>query len=405
MREIGIFKSIKNIFSPKANDQSVQLDDILLRALLNGEEITKEKALTLPAVSGAVDFISDIIASMPIKLYKREQGKVTEVERDTRVKCLNGDTGDTLNGFQMKKALVTDYLLDKGGYAVIRRKLNNVTGLFYVKTDYVAPYINADPIYKYANFQIGTQIYESYDVIKLLRNTKDGATGTSVISEISKALETAYQTLLYQLAMVKTGGNKRGFLSSQRKLGSDEITELKRAWRELYANNEENVVVLNNGLEFKEASNNAVETQLNESKLTLKDEINSVFHIHNDFNLTFKEAIYPILKAFESELNNVLLLESEKQSMYFEFDIKEIVKANLLERYQAHEKAINAGWVTINEVRQFENMDSIEGLDVIKNSLGSVMYDIHTHTYYTPNTGEVANGDMAESKEQTTQGG
>ena len=38
-------------------DQSVQLDDVLLSALLNNETITREKALTLPAVSGAVDFI------------------------------------------------------------------------------------------------------------------------------------------------------------------------------------------------------------------------------------------------------------------------------------------------------------------------------------------------------------
>ena len=44
--------------------------DVLLQALLNNETITKEQALTLPAVSGAVSLIANIIASMPIKLYK-----------------------------------------------------------------------------------------------------------------------------------------------------------------------------------------------------------------------------------------------------------------------------------------------------------------------------------------------
>ena len=55
----------KKFFKNKVNlnDQSVQLDDVLLSALLNNETITREKALTLPAVSGAVDFISGSIAA------------------------------------------------------------------------------------------------------------------------------------------------------------------------------------------------------------------------------------------------------------------------------------------------------------------------------------------------------
>lgn len=69
------------------------VNDVLLRAILNGEEIKREDALTLPAVSGAVDFISSTIASMPVKLYKYKKGKVEEQDTDTRVKMLNVDTG------------------------------------------------------------------------------------------------------------------------------------------------------------------------------------------------------------------------------------------------------------------------------------------------------------------------
>ena len=72
-------------------DTSTQVaTDVLLQALLNNEAITREQALTLPAVSGAVNLISSMIASMPIKLYKYKQGKVETVEDDDRVKLLNG---------------------------------------------------------------------------------------------------------------------------------------------------------------------------------------------------------------------------------------------------------------------------------------------------------------------------
>ena len=55
--------------------------------------------------------------------------------------------------------------------------------------------------------------------------------------------------------------------------------------------------------------------QLNESKKTLQDEINNIFHIKDDFYDTFKEAIYPIIKAFETALNRDLLLEKEKKNL------------------------------------------------------------------------------------------
>lgn len=362
------------------------VDDVLLSALMKGETITRDKAMTLPAVAGAVDFISNIIASMPVKLYKYKQGKVEALDGDSRVKLLNGDTGDTLDAFQFKKAMVEDYLLGKGGYAYIRRYRNEVTGLFYVEDIYITIMKNFQPIFKDYVILVEGQEYKPYEFIKLLRKTKDGSSGVGLTVELSKALETAYQTLLYQLGLVKSGGNKKGFLKSVRKLGQDEINVLKNAWQNLYANNESNVVVLNNGLEFQEASNSSVEMQLNESKKTLQDEINNIFHIQDDFYDTFKQAIYPIVKAFETALNRDLLLEKEKKNYFFEFDVKEIVKANIKERYEAYKLAKESSFMTINEIRKAENMEYIEGLDVVNVGLGAVLYDINTHQYYTPNT-------------------
>lgn len=362
------------------------VSDVLLKALMNGEVITREKALTLPAVSGAVDFICNSVASMPVRLYKYKQGKVEEIEGDERVRMLNGDTGDTLDAFQLKKAMVEDYLLGKGGYCYIERKRNDVVSLRYVEDIFITVLKNFKPIYKDYVILVEGEEYEPYNFIKLLRNTKDGASGVGVTVEVSKALETAYNTLLYQLNIVKSGGNKKGFLKAQRRLGQDEINVLKQAWANLYNNSSENVVVLNNGLEFQEASNSSVEMQLNESKKTLMDEINDLFHISDDFDLTFKMAIYPIVKAFETALNRDLLLEKEKKNYFFEFDVKEIIRASLKERYESYKLAKETGFMTLNEIRRMENMNYVEGLDVVNVGLGAVLYDTNTQVYYTPNT-------------------
>lgn len=367
------------------------VNDLLLQALMNNNPITREEALTIPTVSGAVDFISNTIASMPVKLFKVKQGRVEEVEGDTRTNLLNGDTGDTLDAFQMKKALVEDYLLGKGGYAYIRRDRNNVTGLFYVKDIRITAYPNFQPIFKDFYLIVEGQTYQPYEFLKILRATKDGATGRGLTWEVSTALQTAYQTLTYQLGLVKTGGNKKGFIKSQNRLTQDAIDTLKNAWANLYQNNTENVVVLNQGLEFQESSSSSVEMQLNQNKKTLADEINDIFHIHKDNpDLTFKEAIYPIVRAFETALNRDLLLEKEKKNMFFEFDVKEILRANIKERYEAYDMALKSGWKTVNEVRKAENENYIEGMDVLNVGLGAVLYDTNTHQFYTPNTDTVS---------------
>lgn len=375
------------------------VDDVLLRAIIDGSAISREDAMTLPAVSGAVDFISGTIASMPIKLYKRKDGRVEEVADDKRVQLLNVDTGDTLDAYQLKKALVEDYLLGKGGYCYIERDRNDVVALKYIPEGFISIYRNPNPLDKYYTIFCFDGEFQPHEFIKLLRNTKDGASGVGLTQEVGKALETAYHTLMYQLGLVKSGGNKKGFLKSQRKLGQDEIDLLKEAWRNLYANDESNVVVLNNGLEFQEASNTSVEMQLDENKKTLQAEINNIFHIYDDYYKTFKTAIYPIIRAFETALNRDLLLEKEKNKYFFAIDVKEILKASVKERYEAYEIAKRTGWITINEIRREENKNDIEGLDVVDLGLGSVLYNVQTGKYYTPNTGDIQDGNAEVSED------
>ena len=178
--------------APVRQEHVMQCNDVLLQALLNGETITREKVLMLPIVNSAVDFISNTIASMPVKLYKQKQGKVEEITDDNRTRYLNSDTGDTLDGFQLKKAMVSDYLLGKGGYCYIRRERNEATGLFYVSDQNITVMLYSnDAIHKDYQLLVNAQSYEQFDFIKLLRNTKDGASGVGLTVEVN-ADTTAY---------------------------------------------------------------------------------------------------------------------------------------------------------------------------------------------------------------------
>ena len=388
-------KKIKNEANKETIVDENAVSDVILKALLEGEEIDREKVLMIPAVSSAVGLICDSFAMIPFKLYKKttKEGRkqTTEVE-DDRVNIINYDTGDTLDGFQFKKAIAEDYLLGKGGYAYINKRKNNFVGLNYVQENKVLFERNTDAIFKNYNILVDGNTYRPYDFIKILRNTKNGAYGTGYTKEISKSLETAYKRIIYDLELMRTGGNKKGFLKAQKHLDEKGMSILKSQWNDYFAGNS-SCVILNDGMEFQEASNTSVENQLNEKNKTFSEEVKEIFHIGKTNEDFLKNAIMPLATAFCTALNRDFLLEKEKKSYYFAPDYTELIRCTIKERFEAYQIAIASGFKTRNEVRYLEGDDALDGLDMINIGLGDVLFDPKTKQIYTPNTNKMVKMD------------
>lgn len=388
-------------------------EDALLRASLSDDYMTRDQAMNVPAFAACVNKIAETVSTIPIRLYRLVDGKLEAVEDDARVRLLNDDTGDTLDGVQFKRALVRDYLTGKGGYAFINRTGNQIRSLHYVRESEVSFLFTSDPIFKDYDIMIQGTKYKPFEFLKVLRNTEDGRSGRSVVDENSEVLSVAYHSLEYEKNLVKTGGNKKGFVKSAKKLAEPAIKALKAAWRRLYQNNTENVVILNDGLEFQEASNTSVEMQLNENKKTNSDEICKLFNMppaminggatEQDKTNFVQYCLNPILKEFECALNRDLLLESEKGSFYFAADTSELTKGDIEKRFRAYETACKNGFMQIDEIRLRENMPPL-GLDFVRLGLQDVLYDPDTKQFYMPNMNQTGGLGQKESESAQKEG-
>ncbi len=408
----------KNATSEKKNRTEPITDSELLTAILGHPKILEEDALNIPSVARAIELLADIVSMTPVKLYKLkvDKGKKQseEIQKDIRTKLLNKETGDTLNACQFKRAIVRDYILHGGSYIYINRYRNNILSLHYVKNNEVSILKATDPIFKSYEIRVGGKPYLDYDFIKITRMSKDGITGEGLLSQSSKLLETAYLTLELESNLVRTGGNKKGFLKSKTKLSDASMKALKEAWKKLYSNkNSENVIVLNEGLEFAESSSSSVELQMNEKKQTLDKEIYEVCGIFDDYDKTIKEAVIPILNAIENALDKDLLLEEEKEKgYYFAFDTTNILRGSLKERYEAYKIGLDANFLTLDEVREKEDMKPYN-FEYIKLNLGDVFYNTNTKEIFVPNTStttsleksnEVSKEIIKENEDQTNGG-
>ena len=389
-----------------------------------------------PVVMDSINFISDMIASMPIKLYRKESKDIVEIKDDIRIFLLNCDTRENLSGYQFKNRMVMDYFLSGNGYAYIKKRGSDYLGLAYIQEPIYFTTVNSESILNKKYYTtINGQRYNSYDFIKLLRNTRDGVAGYSIISGIKNAIDACNNYIYKSCTTAARGGIPPGFWEIphlvkpraqklegkiQKAAGaSDDSESIKEGLKDQYLSSGKKVgaiTILNGGVKFFPLVSTDSEGTLFEAIKILNDQICNIFHIKSDFYMTFKEAIYPVMKAFEAALTMDLLTDEEKgEGKFFKFDSTELLKADAKERYEAYKTAISAGFMQRSEVRDIEGLPNKKGLDYFSVSLGdsAVRAD---GSIYTPNTGillhpdgtlQTPNGIIhgSQTKEKAVKGG
>lgn len=384
----------------KRSTENDVIADVLngLSPLVNGKTITKQQAMSIPAVTKSVNWIASAISGLPIKMYKRTDKGYVEVYDDYRLPLLNNYSGNCMTANDLKKQLITDLLLDGNGYAYISKLGNKIEKLSYIPTNKLTYTESVDNINKIVNIWVDGKQVQDYNVFRLVNNTKNGVSGIGFISDCQDLLSTILGSLQYENSSISSGV-RRGFLKSKAKLDKDKMDELKQAWKRLTNPNQSDVLVLNAGIEFEDASSTATESQLSQNKTINMHQILAYFGLptnffegaNSDSYLTaVRIAVLPIVKQLVTALNNYLLLESEKQDLKFDIDTSELLRINANERFTAYQTGLSSGILTIDEVRRMENLPVLD-MQYLKLGLGDVLYNINNGSIFVPNTNSIVN--------------
>ena len=400
MVKIGLFKRKKRQEIRADTAQSAETSILTFFGITG--ELTREAALSIPTVSACIGKIGETISQLPVKLYRKDEEQVIEIFDDPRIKLLNGSTGDTLSTVDMWKAAVEDYYLGRGAWIFVNSSGLSVKSLHYVDSQDVSILSNTDPIFKAFRVQINAQSYYDFQFIKLLRRTRDGYTNIPLQEEASSVLSAAWNALKLENMMNSNGGCKPGFLKAKNRLSDAAISDIKEGYQKVYDNEQkrDKIIVLNDGVDFEAISSTAAELQMNENKKTNSIEICKLFGFPHtvidggateDDNKKFISAVISLLNQIETELDNVLLLESEKeQGYYWAFDTKELTRGSLKERYDAYEVAVRNNILQIDEIRREEDYEPL-GFNFVKLGLSDVLLNPETMEVFTPNTGQQKN--------------
>ncbi len=398
-----------NWFKKEQRNDNEVIADVAEGLIKSSNTVTKQQAMSIPVVTKSVNWIAGAIAALPIKMYKLTDNGYQEVQDDYRLALVNEYSGNCMTANDLKRQILTDLLLEGNGYAYISKKGNKIEKLSYIPTCHLTFTESVDNINKVINVWVDGKQVQDYNVFRLVNNTKNGISGIGFISDCQELLGTVLNSLQYENSSISSGV-RRGFLKSKSKLDSDKMNELRRAWKKLTTPNQSDVLVLNAGIEFEDASSTATESQLSQNKVINMHQILSYFGlptnffegVNSDAYLTaIRIAVLPLVKQFTTALNNFLLLESEKSNMKFEIDTRSLVEIDVNAKYNMYQTALTNGILTIDEVRQREQLPVLD-MSYLKLGLGDVLYNVTDGKIFVPNTGQIVDPSVATNDDVNT---
>lgn len=398
-----------NWFKKEQRNDNEVIADVAEGLIKSSNTVTKQQAMSIPVVTKSVNWIASAIAALPIKMYRLTDSGYQEVQDDYRLALVNEYSGNCMTANDLKRQILTDLLLEGNGYAYISKKGNKIEKLSYIPTCHLTFTESVDNINKVINVWVDGKQVQDYNVFRLVNNTKNGISGIGFISDCQELLGTVLNSLQYENSSISSGV-RRGFLKSKSKLDSDKMNELRRAWKKLTTPNQSDVLVLNAGIEFEDASSTATESQLSQNKVINMHQILSYFGlptnffegVNSDAYLTaIRIAVLPLVKQFTTALNNFLLLESEKSNMKFEIDTRSLVEIDVNAKYNMYQTALTNGILTIDEVRQREQLPVLD-MSYLKLGLGDVLYNVTDGKIFVPNTGQIVDPSVATNDDVNT---
>ncbi len=348
-----------------------------------------ERASGLAVAHRAVQTIAENLAAMPLKLYREAAGEDRQAAKDHPLYgVLHDQMNPRLTAFEGREMLIASMLIHGNAFARIER---NGRGQVIALHPLVAGTVTVELLkngrlrYKHAQPDGGTEVLLQDEVLHLRYRTSDGILGMSPIQIAASTFGLAIAQQDQAGAAAANAFRPAGALVFPDKLASGTGAGTKEdvigKFRDRFVGQLKagEVIVLDGGADFKTFQFSAKDSEFLESRKLSNLDIARVFGlppsivgITDDASYSNAEAesralvvrcLAPMAKRIETALNFALLSPEARKSMMVEHDLSGLLRGDLTTRYSSYRVGREGGWLSVNEIRAFENMGRIEDGD------------------------------------------
>ena len=376
---MGILQSIQNIFSGTQKKEQRSINYNL--PFGPAQTVSPQTALTFSAVWAAMRLLSESISTLPVGVFRRENnGDNIEVNSDLSF-LVKYQPNTYQNKITFYEKVIMDMLSDGNSYVqIVRNRNGRVLELLPLNYGDVETYTLDNKLY-YTDEKSG-QTHDSENILHFKMITgPDGITGLSPIEQCRKAIGWGMDVQEYSSTFFKNGGKLSGILESDRALSEQAIDRLRNSFNKNYGtlSGSNQTAVLEEGLKYKSISVTPDQAQFLASRQFSVEEVARIFGLpphllrdlskssFNNIEMQSQEfvsySLMPYISKIELEMSLKLFRRNAIGREYIKFNVNALLRGNVKDRADYYKTAITNGWMSINEVRQKEDLNKIDSGD------------------------------------------
>ena len=344
-------------------------------------------------LKAVVDFLSNSIAQLPLKVYRRDAETERKRDRDSAPALLLWRPNEDQTAFEFIRALAEEYYVFGCVYVWVTPDADSPSGyqMRIIPSEWVKQ-TNGGSVYAPDSIVVATSagVYvelprSEYVCFKTYSPGNPGGY-VSPMSALRQTLQEQIEAGRFRRELWQSSGRLNAQILRPKDVQpwNDQARErfvetFRKSWGS-GGNKAGSIPLLEDGMEIKPFQTSFKEQQWTESVKLSRESVAAAYSInpsliwHTDTQTyasskdnaraLYAECLGPTLQMIQQRINSFLLpLVGGTADMYVEFDLTEKLKGSFEERASILQAAVGAPYMTRNEARADNNLPPIEGGD------------------------------------------
>lgn len=339
----------------------LQQNSYMVLPNFSGETVTETSALGVAAVFSAVSLLADSVASLPLEVFDVTGGRMEPVASPAWI----AKPSNTTTGYELLHGMVSMMALHGNAYAVVTRN-NRYDTLGLIPVHPTSMTVMAPDGLNRQYYAKGSLV-DPTTVLHLRWFTPPQfLTGVSPLEEHKTTFGLAMAVQRHLAQFYANGSIPGSVLETDANLTVEQAQVLRDTWENTHTR-QRRPAVLTQGLKWRAISSSAGEMELNATREHQVNEVARVFRIPPHMiggkgdsqtyanvesqNLAFlQHTLRPWLVRIEQAVTELL-----PNGQVARFNVDDLLRADQLTRYRAHQLGIMSGILTPNEARLVEH--------------------------------------------------
>lgn len=343
--------------------------------------VSAQEAMSISTVFACVRLIAQVIATLPLNLYRRKDRSKEDAREHPLYECLHDIANERMTAYQLREMMMVNVLLYGKAYAEIVRKSGYVTELWPIPTPLVQEHTDRRGNKEYAVSMEGAAYTVKPSNMFVINGIGYSASKQYKPLEVARrAFNIALSAEQYGLDFFSQGIIPAAVIEYPEKLTQAKLDELKKNFITAYGPGSQGrrkmrLMFLEAGHQYKKIPISPGEAQFGETREGQVIEICRFFNVPPFFVMSLDRAIYnnseqqnmhflqytilPWLKNWEQSIVLQLMTSTERKTYYPEFLVDALLRADAKTRAEVFHIMRQDGVINADEWRSKENMNPI----------------------------------------------